>query len=56
MNNINKWLEENLPEWVRRIIAMAVVASGFILVIWSIVLLVTIIGWPFMYIIDKIGG
>jgi len=30
--------------------------SGFILAMWSIALMVYIIGWPFIYLIEKITG
>lgn len=37
-------------------IGWIVFVSGFILAMWSIALMVYIIGWPFIYLIDKITG
>lgn len=37
-------------------IGWIVFVSGFILAMWCIALMVYIIGWPFIYLIDKITG
>ena len=38
------------------VISLILAASAAILAMWVMCLLITIIGWPFMYVIDKIVG
>lgn len=45
-----------LPGWLNKLIGVAIMLSLIIAAFWTITLMVTVIGWPFMFIIDKITG
>lgn len=55
MNILNNYLNR-LPEWAKKIIGFVIMLSLMITAFWIAALMITVIGWPFMYIIDKITG